>query len=84
MRTLFLSAHKAKHRSLRYAVRGLVLLALLLGLHEVIEGLLGRTVSPAEKASLALVVGAVAIGARWIQLRRLKSDSQNLKNSALW
>lgn len=84
MRTLFLSANKAKHRSLRFAVLGLVLLALLLGLHEAIEGLLGRTVSPAEKAGLALLVGAVAVWARWFQVRRLKSDSRNLKDSALW
>lgn len=84
MRTLFLTAHKAKHRSLRYVVPGLVLLALLFGLHEVIEGLLGWTVSPAEKAGLALLVLAVAVWARWFQLRRLKSDNRNLKDSALW
>lgn len=84
MRTLFLTAHKAKHRSLRYVLQGLVLLALLLGLHEVIQGLLGRTVSPLEKAGLAILVGAVAVWVRWFQLRRLKSDSRNLKDSALW
>ena len=67
---------------MRYAVPGLVLLALLPGLHEVIEGLLGRTVSP-EKAGLALLVGVVAVWAQWFQLRRLKNDSWNLKDSAL-
>ena len=84
MRTLFLNASKTKHRPLRYAVLGVALLVLLFGLHEAIEGLLGVNVSAAEMLGLALLVSVVALSARWFHLRRLQSDSRNLKDSALW
>jgi hypothetical protein len=84
MRTLFLNASKTKHRPLRYAVLGVALLALLFGLREAVEGLLGRSVSAAAVLGFAVLVAVVALSVRWFHLRRLQSDSRNLKDSALW
>lgn len=84
MRTLFLDAGRTKHRPLRYAALVVALLGLLLSLHEAIERVLGRSVTTAEVLAVALLVAVVAFSARWVHLRRLQSDSRNLKDSALW
>lgn len=83
MRTLFLNASKTKCRLLRCAVL-CVACGLLFGLHDAIQGLLGVNVSATEVLALALLVALVALSARWLHLRRLQSDSRNLKDSALW
>ena len=84
MRTLFLNAGKTKHRPLRYAALGVTLLGCVLGFHEAAETVLGRSVTVAEVLGLALLGAVVAFTARWLYLRRLQSDSRNLKDSALW
>lgn len=84
MRTLFLNARKTKHRPLRYAVSGVVVLVLIFALHEAIDGVLGRSLSAAEVLGLALLVAVAALSARWFHSRRLQSEGRNLKDSALW
>lgn len=84
MRTLFLNAGKTKHRPLRYAALGVTLLALVLGMYEVAESVLGRSVTVAEVLGLVLLGVVVALSVRVLHLRRLQSDSRNLKDSALW
>lgn len=84
MRTLFLNAGRTKHRPLRYAALGVTLLGLVLGLREAAEFVLGRSATVAEVLGLALLGAVVAFSARWLHLRRLQSDSRNLKDSALW
>lgn len=84
MRTLFLNASKTKYRSLRYAVYVVVLLGLIFGLHQAIEGLLERSLSTAEVMGLVLLVAVAALSANRVHSRRLRSESRNLKDSALW
>ena len=84
MRTLFLDAGRTKYRPLRYAALGVALLGLVLGLHEAAETALGRSVTVTEILGLGLLGAVVAFSVRWLRLRRLQSDSRNLKDSALW
>lgn len=84
MRTLFLTATRQRTRSLRPAIAGTLLLLFLIALLVIIYGLTGWHPTWTVIIGALLLTGGILLARKWLLTRRMKSDSQNLKDSALW
>lgn len=84
MRTLFLTATRQRTRSLRPAIAGTLLLLLLIALLVIINSMTGWHPTWTMIIGALSLTGGILLARKWQHTRRMKNDSQNLKDSALW
>lgn len=84
MRPLFLTATRQRTRSLSPAIAGTLLLLLLIVLLVIIHSMTGWHPTWTVIIGALLLTGGILLARKWLHIRRMKNDSQNLKDSALW